>query len=372
MRISELDYELPPSHIAVRPAEPRDQSRLMVVRRNDPGATPEHRRFFNLVEYLRPGDLLITNNTRVLPAKLALRRRTGALIQGLFVSEKAAGVWEVLLRTRGKVGAGEELLGGRFSVLLEERLGEGMWRVRVAPALPAAEILGEIGAIPLPPYIEKERQAAPDPPGTNPEWAARDRDWYQTVFAQGEAHSVAAPTAGLHFTPELLGKIDAMGVIRAQVELEVGPGTFLPVETETLEEHPMHRERYSVPAATIAAIRKQRADGGRIVVVGTTAVRTLETVADEILVTFDSSPTDFKGETMLKIAPGFQFKLTDALITNFHLPRSTLMALVAAYFTRPPAASASTGIDRLRDLYVEAIRENYRFYSYGDAMLILP
>jgi S-adenosylmethionine:tRNA ribosyltransferase-isomerase len=318
----------------------------------------EHRRFYELPAFLRAGDLLVTNNTRVLPAKLMLRKVTGAAIPGLFVEEKGLGVWEVMLRTRGKVRVGDRRGATGYEVMLEARLGEGMWRVRVAPAEPAAVSLQKIGAMPVPPYIEKaRREGAREEP-----WEEEDRGWYQTVFATGVARSVAAPTAGLHFTGELLGKLEAMGVERAAVELEVGLGTFLPVETATLEEHVMHVERYRVPAGTVAALRAARGEGLRIVVVGTTAVRTLESAALKILVGV-GPPTEISGETELKIGPGYRFRLVDALITNFHLPRSTLMALVAAFLGKG-------GVERLKGLYGEAIKDGYRFYSYGDAMMI--
>jgi S-adenosylmethionine:tRNA ribosyltransferase-isomerase len=377
--MSELDYDLPQDRIALRPAEPRDQSRLMVVRRGEGGAEDErveHRRFFNIAEYLEPGDLMITNNTRVLPAKLILYRKSGAMIPGLFVAERAPALWEMMLRTRGKVHEGEELLatspgspelGTGVMFLLEKRLGAGMWQVRVSSTSPAVELLPRIGAMPIPPYIEKARREVSSPPSGG---GVRDSEWYQTVYAQGLAKSVAAPTAGLHFTPGLLERIAAGGVSHAHVELEVGLGTFLPVETETFEAHVMHRERYAVPEDTVAALRAARGVGGagvegvkhgRIVVVGTTAVRTLESAAEEIL-DVTTAPMPLRGETGLKIAPGFPFQLTDVLVTNFHLPRSTLMALVGAL----------VGVERLKKLYSLAIREGYRFYSYGDAMLILP
>jgi len=232
------------------------------------------------------------------------------------------------------------------------------------PAVEAGVVLAEIGHVPLPPYIEKMR----DPESGGEE--EFDRVRYQTVYARA-GKSVAAPTAGLHFTPELLGRIDGMGVKRVSVDLEVGLGTFLPVEAETLEEHRMHVEEFCVPAETVRAIRGQRGieprrhddttEPGRIIVVGTTAVRTLEAAASRIL-DAATPAAEIRGETDLKISPGYGFRLTDVLVTNFHLPRSTLMALVGAM----------VGVEKLKQLYAEAVREGYRFYSYGDAMLILP
>ncbi len=370
MRMDELDFDLPPERIATRPAVPRDASRLMVVR----GKEWEHCVFGEIGRFLRAGDLLVVNETRVLPAKLLLRRKSGAAISGLFLREVERGEWEVMLRTRGKASVGEVLEGaggaegGEFRFELRARLGEGMWRVGVMPAEAAAEVLSKIGHVPLPPYIERRRKEG----GAEAE-RVEDREWYQTVYAQsGSGASVAAPTAGLHFTPELLARLEAMGVRRAAVELEVGMGTFLPVESATLEEHKMHVERYRVPWATVEALRAARREGRRIVAVGTTAVRTLEAAAGRILGSLgegeDLPPAepgaDICGETDLKIAPGFGFRLTDVMVTNFHLPRSTLMALVAAFL-------GDGGVERLKGLYAEAIERGYRFYSYGDAMMVV-
>jgi S-adenosylmethionine:tRNA ribosyltransferase-isomerase len=357
MRTSDLDYHLPPDHIAVAPAEPRDTSRLLVVQ---PGGISHHI-FKEIGEFLRAGDLLVVNNTRVVPAKLLLRRPTGSLVAGLFMRELEPGYWEVMLRTRGRGRSGQSLAAGDFSFQLEERLGEGLWRLRVIPAHPAAAVLDAIGHVPLPPYISRQRKHS----GQAEETPA-DRQWYQTVYARAREHagSVAAPTAGLHFTPDLIARLDRQGIALATVDLEVGLGTFLPVEAETLEEHPMHTERFHVPASTVASVRAARRENRRIVAVGTTAVRTLEAAADQILDT--SIPAhDLDSQTNLLIAPGFRFRLTDALITNFHLPKSTLMALVAAIL-------GTDGVTRLKAIYSEAIQNGYRFYSYGDAMLILP
>jgi S-adenosylmethionine:tRNA ribosyltransferase-isomerase len=357
MRTNDLDYDLPPERIAVAPAEPRDSSRLLVVQPTG----VSHRVFREIGQFLRTGDLLIVNNTRVLPAKLRLRRPTGSLVAGLFLRELEPGCWEVMLRTRGRGRTGQSLTSGNHNFRLEERLGEGLWRVRITPVQPAATILEAIGHVPLPPYISRQRKNT----GQAEETPA-DRQWYQTVYAQARerAGSVAAPTAGLHFTPALLQTLTAQGVQLATIDLEVGLGTFLPVEAENLEEHPMHTERFHVPAGTVAALRAARREKRRIVAVGTTAVRTLEAAADQIL---DASipPHDLDSETNLLIAPGYRFRLADVLITNFHLPKSTLMALVAAFL-------GTDGVARLKALYAEAIQQGYRFYSYGDAMLILP
>ncbi len=352
--MSELDYHLPPERIAAHPAEQRDQSRLLVWHRA--AQRVEHRRFADLPEYLLPTDLLVVNDTRVIPARLELHKPSGAAIPGLFVRELSPGRWEAMLRTRGRASEGDELLGGPYRFHLTRRLeGKGMWELAITPPEDAATILHQIGHVPLPPYIEKMR-----PPEDRTTAEATDRTRYQTVYAR-EGASVAAPTAGLHFTPELLAALETMGVLRAAVNLEVGLGTFLPVETDTLDAHPMHAERFTVPPATAALLRQQRTAHQRIIVIGTTAVRTLEAAADRILSGADNDHA-IADITTLKISPGFRFQLTDALVTNFHLPRSTLMALVGALI----------GLDQLKALYALAIAEEYRFYSYGDAMLILP
>ena len=360
MRIEELDYHLPPERIATHPADPRDHSRLLVYRRAD-GAV-RHHRFFELPELLAAGDLLVVNDTKVVPAKLLLRKPTGAFIPGLFVEELALGRWKLMLRSRGKLAVGDTLLPADpqvtdLRVTLQARASgeKGQWIADVTPALAAPRLLERIGHVPLPPYIEKARR---DRGGAEEEPA--DRAAYQTVYADPlHPGSVAAPTAGLHFTPAVLARLAERGIARAQVTLHVGLGTFLPVETDTLEAHPMHTESYVTPATTAAALRAQRAAGRRIVVVGTTACRTLEAAASRIL-DVAAPPADIHGTTDLLISPGYPLRLTDALLTNFHLPRSTLLALVAAM----------TGLDTIRRLYAEAIAREYRFYSYGDAMLI--
>ncbi len=356
MLMSELDYHLPPESIATRPAEPRDQSRLMVIHRAS--RTIEHRRFSQIGQFLKTGTTLVINETRVIPAKLLLARKTGAAIDGLFLEELGRGLWKVMLRTRGKARERETLIAGPYQVLLETRLGEGLWEVRLTPADDAATALHAIGQVPLPPYIEKQRKKSGDPAQTT-----QDLLWYQTVFARtAHARSIAAPTAGLHFTPALLQQLESTGIRRAPIQLDVGLGTFLPVETDTLEAHRMHIEQYHISVQTVELLRAARANKTPIVAVGTTSVRTLESAAPQIL--SQSLPQEISATTDLKIAPGHTFHLTDALITNFHLPRSTLMALVAAFL-------GDKGVPWLKDLYTTAIAQNYRFYSYGDAMLIL-
>lgn len=344
MDTSELDYELPPERIAQRPAEPRDAARLLVVR---PGRREwEHRVFRDLPEYLRPGDALVRNVSRVVAARLVGERvETGGRWEGLFLREVERGVWEVLATTRGKPRVGERVMVGRGLPLeLIERGEGGRWRVRPESGRTAAELLEEHGQVPLPPYIRK----GVEEPG--------DRARYQTVYAI-EPGSVAAPTAGLHFTPELLERIEAMGVAVVDVTLHVGIGTFRPIEAERVEDHALHSEWAEMGAESAARLNAARAAGGRILAVGTTSARTLEESARR----GGGAIAAWSGETGLYIRPGHEFRGMDGLITNFHLPRSSLLALVAA----------RVGLDFLKALYAEAVREGYRFYSYGDAMLIL-
>ena len=362
MQTSILDYDLPESAIARFPAEPRDHSRLLVFWRST--GRIQHARFYQLPEFLTANDMLLANDTRVLLAKLTLTRSSGRKFQGLFLEELSAGTWRVMLRSNGQLVVGEELsLTGnqpplRWTVKLVSRdvHEPAQWLVKLSPVQSAVTVLQHVGEVPLPPYIEKARHKHPlsSPAGLD------DRRSYQTIYAATPG-ALAAPTAGLHFTPDLMQRLNAHGVTSAFVTLNVGLGTFLPIRSENLSDHSMHQEKFHIPAATVEAIRRHRERAGRLVLVGTTVVRTLESAASTIL--GDSNPaTDISGSTDLFIAPGFHFQLTDSLITNFHLPKSTLLALVAALI----------GITRLQELYALALREGYRFYSYGDAMLILP
>lgn len=362
LRVEDLDYELPEELIARRPCEPRDASRLLVVSRSEPGVL-EHARFADLPRFLRDGDLLVRNRSSVIPARLLGRRTdTGGRVEGLFLDEPEPGVWRAMLKSNGRLRKGTAVglcarAGGdsAHTIHLHEKDG-AVWTCRYeGPAPSARDALAETGTTPLPPYIlqSRKRDAEHTPDDL-------DRSWYQTVYADpASAGSVAAPTAGLHFTPEVLQRLDDHGVASADVILHVGPGTFQPIEAERLDEHRMHEERYLVPRETIRALHDQRRSDGRIVAVGTTSVRAIESLPP------DPDPdADFSASTDLFIRPGHEFRFTEALVTNFHLPRSTLLALVAALFPE--------GIPRLLEVYREAIRERYRFYSYGDAMLILP
>lgn len=346
MRTSDFDYELPPDRIAQTPIEPRDAARLMVLRRDRDEI--EHRRVRDLPDLLSPGDLLVVNDTRVIPARVFGRKaRGGGAVELLLLEEVGAGEWDVLLRARRRPRPGDavELPGGATATMLAE--GElGRARVRLETPAPIFEWLERAGVPPLPPYIRRARGDARQ---------AADRERYQTIYA-ARPGSVAAPTAGLHFTPELFDRLAARGIGRVAVTLHVGLGTFRPVTTENPEEHRMESERYEVSAEAAARINAARAAGGRIVAVGSTSVRTLETVADE-----NGRARAATGRADLFIRPGHRFRLVDAMMTNFHLPRSTLIMMVAAF----------AGRERVLAAYRTAIAEGYRFYSYGDAMLIL-
>ncbi len=347
MRVSDLDYDLPERLIAQEPSVRRGESRLMVVDRRS-GAIA-HRQFGELAALLRAGDLLVFNDTRVLPARLLARRSSGARIDGLFLDEPEPGRWRVMLNRSRRLRAGEvlRLRGDRYALVLEEPLGRGSWTARVLPPAPAEEALAQCGLTPLPPYIQR---GAAD--GSR---ERLDRERYQTVYAQ-RAGAIAAPTAGLHFTDAQLRELDDAGIGRAKLTLHVGPGTFLPITVESLDEHPMHAERYELPEATAAVVNQTRRRGGRVIAVGTTSLRVLETRIDE-----QGEVTAGCGETRLLIRPPQDVRSADGLITNFHLPRSTLLALVFAFASREIILRA----------YEEAIARDYRFYSYGDAMLIV-
>ncbi len=361
LRTADLDYHLPPERIATTPASPRDSARLLVVSRTDE-LRLEHRIVRDLPELLKPADLLVFNRTHVLPARIAGRKvPSGGHIPGLFVSETSPGRWIVMLKgSRLHAGTTIELHDASdrptgVTLTLGDRAEEG-WHVEVAGTAPgeaANAVLSRVGATPLPPYILKARRdAGVEPPDE------QDRAWYQTVYADAQkAGSVAAPTAGLHFTPELLSALASRGVARADVTLHVGLGTFRPIETDHVEEHPIHEEWCEAPAPTIDDIRVARQRGGRVVAVGTTTARTLESVPP-------GADSGFVGPTRLLVTPGHEWRNLDAMLTNFHLPRSTLLAMVGALFPR--------GVSRLLEIYENAIREGYRFYSYGDAMLVLP
>jgi len=337
-----LDYELPAHLIAQHPTAIRDASRLLYL---PPEPARRHHRWFrDLPDILRPGDLLVLNDTKVLPARLfGHREGTGGKWESLFIGESAGGMWELLSQTRGKLQPGEfvRIEPGPLRLELCGRSPEGHWLARPdAPGSPA-ELLMKHGHMPLPPYIRKGLAEA------------GDTERYQTVYA-ARLGAVAAPTAGLHFTADLFDRLQQRGIARSYLTLHVGIGTFHPIREADFRRHVMHSECAELPAATAAAIQECRARGGRIIAVGTTTVRVLETVAAT------GSIRPWSGETNLFIFPPHEFRAVDALITNFHLPHSTLLLLAAAF----------AGPERLRAAYDEAIAKEYRFYSYGDAMLI--
>jgi len=344
MTLFPFDFELPPERIAQEPCVPRDHARLLVLRRGDDTLSHEH--IFDLPRLLNPGDLLIFNDTRVVPARLLGHRdATGGKWEGLFLKAFPDGSWEMLCQTRGRLIEGEcvTVAPGALRLKLIERLTEGRWRAR--PEQVADDwttLLDRHGRIPLPPYIRKGI-AGPE-----------DRDLYQTLFAR-EAGAVAAPTAGLHFTSTLLQQLDERGIERAFVTLHVGLGTFRPIEVDDYRNHPMHAEWAVLSAETVEAIRRTKQRGNRVVAVGTTSVRVLETAAAA------GELAPYLGETKLYIHPPYEFRVVDALLTNFHLPRSTLLLMVAAL----------GGIGLVQRAYQEAMAKEYRFYSYGDAMLLL-
>ncbi|HVR72272.1 MAG TPA: tRNA preQ1(34) S-adenosylmethionine ribosyltransferase-isomerase QueA [Vicinamibacteria bacterium] len=344
MRLDDFDYHLPPERIAQEPLPERDTSRLLVLDRAGGGL--RHHRFRDLPGLLAPGDLLVVNRSRVFAARLLGTRAGGGKAEVLLVRARHGDVWEALLRPARKLPPGarvrvdEEL---EVEVLEEPARDDGRRLVRIlARSGDPSAALERLGRVPLPPYIRR-----PDVPA--------DRARYQTVYAN-ERGSVAAPTAGLHFTAALLGALSNRGVERAEVVLHVGPGTFRPVKVWDVREHVVAAEPFVLPPETAAAVARTRARGGRVVAVGTTTTRVLEARADD-----SGHVAPGAGETSLVIVPGFRFRAVDALVTNFHLPRSSLLLL----------ASAFAGRERVLAAYAQAVREGYRFYSYGDAMLVV-
>ncbi|MEM7415193.1 MAG: tRNA preQ1(34) S-adenosylmethionine ribosyltransferase-isomerase QueA [Gemmatimonadota bacterium] len=341
--VSDYDFALPLDRIARYPADRRDESRLLVVSAHGPF---EHARFRDLTTWLRPDDVLVVNDSKVIPARLLGEKETGASVEVLLIRpvEGDGRRWEALVRPGSKMKPGAVAwVSGEIRIEILDVLPGGARLVELSGPEDMGDALRRLGHMPLPPYIDRPDEAL-------------DRERYQTVYADREG-SIAAPTAGLHFTSSLLNDITAAGVTLARVTLHVGLGTFRPVETDDPSEHEMHREWYDVPEPAAEAIRRARAAGGRVWAVGTTAVRTLESAA-----TLDGGVRPGAGETRLFIRPPYSFRVVDGLITNFHLPRSTLLMLVAA----------RAGYERTMAVYDEAIREGYRFYSYGDAMVVLP
>lgn len=338
MKLSDFDYDLPEERIAQFPCEPRDHSRLLKVNIDTGELTHAH--FYDLLDDVEAGDLLVFNNTRVIPARLIGAKPTGGKVEVFLLTRLDGDRWEVLVKPGKKARIGQEILfGDELSCVVEDNTDFGGRIVRFRYQGIFEEVLDRLGETPLPPYI-KEKLA--------------DKERYQTVYAK-ENGSAAAPTAGLHFTKEMLAKLEAKGVRLAFVTLHVGLGTFRPVNVENVLEHVMHKEYYSVSAEAAEAIRQTQEAGGRVIAVGTTAVRTLESAAEE-----DGTITPKTGWTEIFIYPGYRFKVVDALVTNFHLPKSTLLMLVSALADR----------EMMLEAYRVAVEEKYRFFSFGDAMFL--
>jgi len=342
MSPDDFDYELPPKAIAQHPLAQRDRSRLLVLS----GDGIVHRRFDELTACLNSDDLLIVNDTKVIPARLIGQKQTGGRVELLLIEREGDSVWHAWLGGSRKPGIGSTIrFGAGLTAEIVSRDGR-LWSVRFACTDGSVDhALERAGTMPLPPYIERP-----------PEGHDADRERYQTVYASRPG-AVAAPTAGLHFTPGLLEDLERRGIRRTRLTLHVGPGTFQPVQVERVEDHAMHRERFDLDAACAAAVRECRQRGGRVVAVGTTVVRVLEHCATE-----RGEVAPARGTTGLFIYPGYAFRCVDAMITNFHLPRSTLLMLVSAF----------GGHERILAAYREAIDAGYRFYSYGDAMWVEP
>lgn len=340
MKTSDFYYELPEELIAQTPVEPRNSSRLMVLPRN--GGEIEHKHFYDLPEFLKPGDCLVLNNTRVLPARLyGTREDTGAVVEFVLLRQHGNKLWECLAGPGKKAKTGYKFrFSDKLTAIVTDVLEDGNRMIEFACEGDFFAVLDEVGQMPLPPYIKEK---------------LKDKERYQTVYSK-DAGSAAAPTAGLHFTKEMLESIKAMGVNIAYVTLHVGLGTFRPVKVEDVTQHKMHTEHYYIPEEAAKTINETRKNGGRVICVGTTSCRTVESCAKKY-----GEIKECSGDTDIFIYPGFEFKCMDGLITNFHLPESTLIMLVSAF----------AGYDNVMNAYNTAVKERYRFFSFGDAMLIL-
>ena len=349
MKTEKLNYYLPPELIAQRPVSIRSDSRLLVLNLSTRNILDS--RFNAIGDFLLPGDCLVLNDTKVLPARFFARRATGGKLEGLFLAENYNGQWTVMLKGTRKLSPGDLLIlkdkqkADFCDAVLLEKQPQGRCLLKPKTEADAETVLDKIGFPPLPPYIKRD-----DDPTT----AKLDKQRYQTVYAR-HTGAVAAPTAGLHFTDRLIEQLKQAGICFANITLHVGAGTFRPITTENLENHQIHQERFSIDEENAKIINTAKKKGGRIIPVGTTSTRTLETTAAGSQIKAATGTTD------LFIKPGYRFKITDAIITNFHLPKSTLLALVAAF----------AGLDNIIAAYNHAIRQRYRFYSYGDAMLII-
>ncbi|MGI6727998.1 MAG: tRNA preQ1(34) S-adenosylmethionine ribosyltransferase-isomerase QueA [Anaerovoracaceae bacterium] len=344
MHINEFDYLLPPELIAQYPSEQRDNSRLMVLDREM--GTVEHKRFYQIIDYLKPGDCLVLNNSKVLPARiLGIKEGTGAKVEFLLIKRKEGDLWETMVRPGKRIKPGDRVRFSEKPLLVAEVLDfseDGTRLVRFDYDGLFLETLDKVGRMPLPPYIQRDSEEV-------------DKERYQTVYSLKEG-SVAAPTAGLHFTRELIEQAKDKGVKIAYVTLHVGIGTFRPVKTEIIEEHKMHFEEYEIDEENASIINGVKTAGGRIIAVGTTSTRTLESAALS-----DKTVKAGWANTGIFIYPGYRFQVIDSLVTNFHLPKSTLLMLISAFYDR----------EKILEAYRVAVEQRYRFFSYGDAMLIL-
>ena len=340
MKLDEFDYNLPEELIAQVPIAKRDESRLMVLHRDNKRV--EHKTFKDIIDYLKPGDCLVRNNTKVIPARLYGKKDTGANVEFVLLKQIEGDIWESIVRPGNKLKPGSEVYfgDGILKANILDIMEDGTRKVEFEYEGIFNEILDKIGLMPLPPYIHE---------------SLKEKDRYQTVYAKYNG-SAAAPTAGLHFTPELLKKIEEKGVKIANVTLHVGIGTFRPVKEENIEEHKMHTEHFYIKQEDVDKINETKKTGGRVIAVGTTSCRVLETIASEETGLVEAK----EGDTGIYIYPGYQFKCIDGLITNFHLPKSTLLMLV----------SALAGREFVLEAYNEAVKEKYRFFSFGDAMFI--
>jgi len=357
MKIDTLQFDLPPELIAQQPADIRSDSRLLVLNRFSAELTDS--RFSRIAEFFAPGDCLVFNDTKVLQARFFARRNTGGKLEGLFLTEPEPGQWLVMLKGAGRIKPDEAIYlkdkaGQDFcQAILSSKTAGGTCRLKLQTNHNLEKILDRIGFPPLPPYIKRS---------DDPDQAAVDSYRYQTVFAK-KPGAVAAPTAGLHFTTELIKQLQAEDMVFAYVTLHVGPGTFKPITAENIEQHQIHQEQFSIDAENAGIINEAKQKHRRIVAVGTTTVRALETAAAPASCCRKTAAgvEPAAGQTSLFIKPGYEFKVVDAMVTNFHLPKSTLLALVAAF----------AGLDNILTAYRHAIEKRYRFYSYGDAMLII-
>ena len=339
MKVSDFNYNLPEELIAQVPIQKRDESRLMILNRKN--QTIENRTFKDIIDYLQPGDCLVRNNTKVIPARIYGKKETGANVEFFLLNNIEGDIWECIVRPGNKLHIGAKVIFGEGILKAEiiDTMEGGTRKVKFSYKGIFNEILDKIGLMPLPPYIHEE---------------LKDKDRYQTVYAKYRG-SAAAPTAGLHFTEELLSKIEQKGIQIANVTLHVGIGTFRPVKEETVEKHHMHSEHYYIKKEDVNKINTAKKNGKRVIAVGTTSCRVLETIADE-----NGHVKEEEGDTQIFIYPGYKFKILDGLITNFHLPQSTLLMLVSAF----------AGKDYILKAYKEAVKEKYRFFSFGDAMFI--